>query len=230
MTSAKLKKILTLVTIVCLATAGAIGILFLINIEADFLGDATKFLVKVLLTLLVVFLAGLFLLNSVEAIARKNILGFVSAGLIGLSSLMFLVSIWAGLNEGFYIHLTCIIAAITILFNMIVANVIVIGKKLLPLQIITYVTLLYVELAIVLLICGSNALFGDIWLIFAVDAIVCVVLSIVLSIKRKSVVRASVNQTEAAPAVAEEMVTITKSEYQALQNRIAELENQLANK
>ena len=233
MTSAKLKKILTLVTIVCLATAGLIGILFLINTTADFIGDNfSAFLVKFLLTLLVVFSAGLFLLNAVEAISRKSIFGFIAAGLIAVSSIMFLVFIWflwQKIDQGStYLHLTWIVSAITILFNVIVSNVIGLGKKLLPLQIITYLTLFYIELAIVLLICGNNALFGDIWLIFAIVAIVWLVFTIILSIKKKSIVRAVVSEAVQAPA--DDTVTITKSEYQALLDKIANLENQLANK
>ena len=233
MTSAKLKKILTLVTIVCLATAGLIGILFLINTTADFIGDNfSAFLVKFLLTLLVVFSAGLFLLNAVEAISRKSIFGFISAGLIAVSSIMFLVFIWflwQKIDEGStYLHLTWIVSAITILFNVIVSNVIGLGKKLLPLQIITYLTLFYIELAIVLLICGNNALFGDIWLIFAIVAIVWLLFTIILSIKKKSIARAAVSEAIQAPA--DDTVTLSKAEYQALLDKIAELENQLANK
>ena len=233
MTSAKLKKILTLVTIVCLATAGLIGILFLINTTADFIGDNfSAFLVKFLLTLLVVFSAGLFLLNAVEAISRKSIFGFISAGLIAVSSIMFLVFIWflwQKIDEGStYLHLTWIVSAITILFNVIVSNVIGLGKKLLPLQIITYLTLFYIELAIVLLISGNNALLGDIWLIFAIVAIVWLVFTIILSIKKKSIARAAVSEAIQAPA--DDTVTLSKAEYQALLDKIAELENQLANK
>lgn len=235
MTSAKLKKILTLVTIVCLATAGLIGIMFLVNILADFIGEGlSSFLVKVLFTLLVVFSAGLFLLNAVEAISRKSIFGFISAGLIAVSSLMFLVFIWAlwqKIDEGSaYLHATWIISAATILFNVIVGNVIGLGKKLLPLQIINYVTLFYVELVIVMLICGNSSLFEESrWLLFAIVAIVWIVFSIILSIKKKAIARAAVNGEKIQPQAAD-TVTLTRADYQALLDKIADLENQLANK
>ncbi len=235
MTSEKLKKILTMVTIICLATAGLIGILFMINLKAEFINDDfSAFLVNVLLTLLVVFSAGLFLLNAVEAISRKNPLGFVSAGLIGLASLMFLVFIWSDIEKNTtYIHLTWVISAITILFNVIVGNAIVIGKKLLPLQIINYLTLFYVELALVLLLLELPIFFeNDMWLLFAIVAIVWIVFSIILSIKKKSILRSKAKSTsvEAPAETVQETVTITKSEYQALLDKIADLENQLANK
>ena len=209
--------------------------MFLVNTVASFIGEGlSTILVRVLLTLLVVFTAGLFLLNAVEAITRKNIFGFIATGLIGLSSVMFLVFIWGlwqKIDEGStYLHLTWVISAVTILFNVIVGNVIVIGKKLLPLQIANYLTLFYVELVIVLLICGNATLFeGNRWLIFAIDAIVWIVLTVLLSIKKKAVVRASVNGN-VPKADKQETVTITKSEYQALLDKIADLENQLAQK
>ena len=235
MLSAKLKKALTLVTIVCLALAGLIGIMFLVNIIAQFIGEGlSTFLVKVLFTLLVVFSAGLFLLNAVEAISRKSIFGFISAGLIAVSSLLFLVFIWflwQKIDQGSaYLHATWIISAATILFNVIVGNVIGLGKKLLPLQIINYVTLFYVELVIVMLICGNSSLFEESrWLLFAIVAIVWIVFSIILSIKKKSIARAAVNGEKPQPQAAD-TVTLSKAEYQALIDKIADLENQLANK
>lgn len=235
MTSTKLKKALTLVTIVCLATAGLIGIMFLVNILAEFIGDGlSSFLVKVLLTLLVVFSAGLFLLNAVEAISRKSIFGFISAGLIAISSVLFLVFIWGlwkKIDQGSaYLHATWIISAATILFNVIVGNVIGLGKKLLALQIINYVTLFYVELVIVMLICGNNTLFEESrWLLFAIVAIVWIVFTIILSIKKKAIARAAVSVAESKP-VKGDTVTISRADYQALLDKIADLENQLANK
>ncbi len=235
MLSAKLKKALTLVTIVCLALAGLIGIMFLVNILADFIGEGlSSFLVKVLFTLLVVFSAGLFLLNAVEAISRKSIFGFISVGLIAVSSLLFLVFIWGlwkKIDQGSaYLHATWIISAATILFNVIVGNVIGLGKKLLPLQIVNYVTLFYVELVIVMLICGNSSLFEESrWLLFAIVAIVWIVFSIILSIKKKAIARAAVNGEKIQPQAAD-TVTLTRADYQALLDKIADLENRLAQK
>ena len=161
--------------------------------------------------------------------------GFISAGLIAVSSVLFLVFVWflwKKIESGStYFHVTWIISAITILFNVIVGNVIVIGKKLLPLQIIDYVTLLYIEVAIVSAICGASELFfaDTRWLIFAIIAIVWVVFVIILSIKKKAITREAVSQVELKP-LANDTITLNKAEYQALLDRIADLENQLANK
>lgn len=211
--SKKLQKIIVLTSIISLSLSGLIGIGLLLDIFKNY-SDAMN---CVLLTLLTIFVAGLLLLTSTEAIARKNKLGYISSSLILLSGFMMLLQIWlAYLVKDFgdiYIKIVLIISALSIFFNIIVNNYITLGKNLLVVQIIGYVTFIYFEFALV-----STLSFGLelINIPFGIVTIVWIVMFLILKIKSKEF-----------KANSSEMVTITRIEYDDLKNRIKELEEML---
>ena len=179
-----LRKIITITAISCVAIAGLIGLALLFNIfsYADFIGN-------ILLTVLIVFLAGMCLLNAIDAIAKMNKTGIITAGFVLLSSVLFLVMVWAGkFFGGFYdayAKITVIIAMASILLDVIVGNYIVMGKKNLVLQIIDYIALVYIEIAIALAILGFDTLI-KIWTLFGAVVIVFIVLYIILRVLAKA--------------------------------------------
>ncbi|MBR6737089.1 MAG: hypothetical protein IKL82_01835 [Clostridia bacterium] len=223
----KLKKIITSVSIACVIAAGLIAILYLVNCSADgkIIADSlSELLVKVLLTLLVIFLSGLFLLNAVDAISNKNLFGLISAGLIGVSAVLFLISIWSGL-QGAYLNATVIIAAITILFNTLVGNTLSMGKNSLIIQIISYVALAVFEGMIVYAIVGGNSdFFMDNIFTILIIGIIWAVFAIILLFRKKAL---NSKGATATASIGNNKVVLTKQEYQALLDRIKELEEQL---
>lgn len=208
--SIKLRKIIAIISISCVSLAAIIGILLLFKVITF-----SEIIGKILLTLLTFFLGSLLSLNSVDAIRRKNIIGYISEGLLLLSILLVLVLIFVT-NEKTISTLrtiTTIVASFSAWFSIFVANIMKLGKKLLIIQVIEYLGLatLFITLDIFLL---SNKLLIEGTILIAVG-IVTLVLSIVLSIKAK------LSQDEKS------LITITVEEYNKLLNRIKELEDKL---
>lgn len=178
-----LRKIISYVSIASVAVAGLIGlgVLFKIIPMSDVIGN-------VLLSVLIVFLAGLCLLNASEAVAKKNKLGLITAALVIISSALFLVMVWAGKYFGdfyeVYSKITVIVAMATLLFDLFIGNYIVMKTKYLLLQIIDYVAFLYVEVAISMAILGNNVLVEH-YLPLVAAIIVFLVLFAILRIKVK---------------------------------------------
>lgn len=212
--SKKLQKIIALTSIICLSLGGLIGIGLLLNIFGE---NPSEAITCVLLTLLTIFVAGLLLLTSTEAIARKNKLGYISSSLILLSAFMMILQIWlAYLVPDFgetYIKIVLIISALSIFFSIVVNNYITLGKNLLVVQIIGYVTFIYFEFALVSTISFDLELVNiPFWII----TIVWIVMFLILKIKSKEF---KTNSSE--------MITITRQEYDDLKNKIKELEEML---
>lgn len=220
----KLKKIITKISVACVIAAGLIAILYLVNCSANFIEETlSQLLVKILLTLLVVFLSGLFLLNAVDAIGNKNLFGLISAGLIGVCAALFFISIWGGI-EGAFLNATIIIAAITILFNTIVGNSLAMGKNSLILQIISYVALAVFEGFIVVGIIGADFdFFSDNIVTIAIIGVIWAVFAVILLFRKKALASKMLEVNGGT-------VTITKAEYEAMLFKIQELEKKLAEK
>lgn len=217
--SQKFKKIVAIVSISCVSVAAVIGLSLLFNIFG--IRDNAKlmsFIGSVMLTILSLFVGSLFSLNSIDAINRKNILGYISAGLIIVSTLLVIITVWGNFGNpssafwGVFGKISCVFAACSIFLSVLIANLIKHGLNLLPIQIICYVTLAVIESDLVMLIITSKLVIGTLWLI--ASAIVCFVMSIVLSIKGKM---SKDTQT----------ITISVDEYNKLKERIVQLEKEL---
>lgn len=220
METKKLKKILSLTAIVCVAISALIGIALLFEVISM---KDNAWIGQILLTLLTVFVASVLLTNSIAAIERKNTIGTISVGLILFSALLFLLSIWVNsLAElTWYMDMAVIISMLSIMFNMIVGNYLLINKRILSLQIAVYVTLGYIELTIASLILGNDTLIS-LWQIFVADIIAFLTLYIILRIKSrdfKDLPTPSVSKTDT--------VTISKEEYESLLKQIEDLKAQL---
>ena len=107
---------------------------------------------------------------------------------------------------------------VSILLNLIVGHYIVLGKNLIAVQIVMYVCVAYIELAISFLILG-NADIISVWQVFVTAIIVSLALYIVLKVKEKNMAQKQVED--------DEHVTITKTEYERLKAEIARLKELL---
>ena len=212
-----LVKIVSGIIITCVIAAALIGIglLFKVIEYSDILGN-------VLLSLLTVFIAGLFLLNSINAITVGNKLGIFAAFMIVVSALLFFVLIWANQYLGtfgeVFSYIIVSVSMLSVLLNLIVSNYIALGKSLIFIQIILYLCFAYVELAVSLAIFG-NTLLTDLWQVLVTAIIVILTLFIVLKVKQKNIAQ------KAAVTVGEkgDYVTITKTEYENLKAEIERL-------
>ena len=206
-------KAITIAIIACVVAAALIGIGLLFNIVKP-----TDTVGKIMLTLLTIFIAGLFLLNSVNALAAGNKVGIVSAFMLSISALLCIGLIWLkgvmGDFVGVYGKIVVIVAIASILLNLIIGNYVTFGKKLIVIQIIQYITFAYVELVLAFVILGNNTLI-NFWHVFAICAIVTLTLYAVLTVKQKGVFQAN----GGASAVADgDVVTISREEYERLKD------------
>lgn len=208
----KLFKIISAEILVCVISAALIGIGLLFG-----LFKGTDVIGQIMLTLLTLFIAGLFLLNSINAVTAGNKVGIAAAIMLVVSALLCIILIWAGdlLGDFYdtYARITVIVAMVSILLDLIVGNYIILGKSLLVVQIFQYLSFAYVELVIAFLILGSEALI-NVWQIFVLAIIIALTLYIVLKVKEKNIAQ---KETETkVNANGEEMVTIMKKEYEEL--------------
>ncbi len=216
-TTKKIKKTIGLVSVVCVGLAALLGILLLFEVL-----HTSGLLGQIYLSLLIIVVAGLFLLNSVEAIARKNKFGLVAMGLICFSALLFFLIVWSPSirNAKGFLKFIVIVAMLSILFNLIVGTVLSLGKQVLAVQCINYVSFVYIEVSIATLIIGSSFFFDKgMWRFFLTACIIFVALLIVLSVKKKTATKqAKAEETANAEPVTEtvETVTIPKAEYEQL--------------
>lgn len=214
----KLFKIVSAEILICVISAALIGIGMLFGLI-----KGTDLIGNIMLTLLTLFIAGLFLLNSINAVTAGNKLGIAAAIMLIISALLCIVLVWAGALLGdfynTYSKITVIVAMVSILLDLIVGNYILLGKSLLLIQVFQYLSFAYVELVISFVILGSNALI-NLWQVFVLAIIVALTLYIVLKVKEKNIAQ---KETENRINNNGEFVTITKVEYEELKAAAARL-------
>ena len=181
-----LRKWLGIVAIVCFSLAALIGLALLFSIIT--IDSGNSIVVKILLTLLIIFCASIFIMNALEALVKKNIVGYATVLMILVAALLFLIVVWI-LNSVslWFVDVLAIVTAITLFLDLFIGNYILVGKKLLGLQIPFYTLFVYFEFAIVFAIFGNNVLLqGTMLTIFIAVCIVGVTLFIILLVLRKN--------------------------------------------
>lgn len=215
----KLVKIVSAEILVCVISAALIGIGMLFGLI-----KGTDLIGNIMLTLLTLFIAGLFLLNSINAVTAGNKLGIAAAIMLVISALLCIVLIWASTLLGDFYNtygkITVIVAMVSILLDLIVGNYIILGKSLLLIQVFQYLSFAYVELVIAFVILGSNVLI-NVWQLFVLAIIVALTLYIVLKVKEKNIAQKEIENI--INVNGDEFVTITKVEYEELKAAAARL-------
>lgn len=207
----KLVKAVSTLIIVCVVIAAIIGLLLLFNMI-----EGSTLIGNIMLTLLTVFISGLFFLNSVNAIVKGNKLGIAAAIAIMICAVLYILLIWIGdtITEAFtlYPHFVVILSMASIFLNLVISNYITLGKSLLGLQVALYISFGYIETAAAFAILGNPVLI-EVWQIFVAAIIVSLALYVVLKVKQKNIA-----QAESQNKLGEngEFVTITKEEYERL--------------
>lgn len=179
---------------------------------------------QILFTIVTLAVVSIFLLNAAELLERKNVIAYISMALILLSAVLFLIIIWGQiLVANTYGRITITISMISIVFNIITANALKLGKRYLVIQIIEYVLLAFIVVLITLTVFdGEFDRLVQIYFLAAV--IVAFAMGIALSVFSKKV--ASENYANAKPK--DGYVQITKEEYDKLLAENAELKKKLA--
>ncbi len=207
----KLVKAVSTLIIVCVVIAAIIGLLLLFNMI-----EGSTLIGNIMLTLLTLFISGLFFLNSINAIVKGNKIGIAAAIAIMICAVLYILLIWIGdtITEAFtmYPHFVVILSMASIFLNLVISNYITMGKSLIALQIALYISFGYIETTIALAILGNSVLI-DVWQIFVAAIIVSVTLYVVLKVKQKNIAHA---EPQARLGENGEFVTITKEEYERL--------------
>ncbi|MDY6367175.1 MAG: hypothetical protein SPL13_01460 [Clostridia bacterium] len=212
-TLVKTISIITLVSVIVAALIG-LGLLFKI-ISVDF------WIGRILLSCLTLAVAGILGFNSIRAITSGNKIGLIAGILIPVSAGLFLVLIWlVDVLGSFYqpfLYVVVIISSISILMNVIISNVMSMGKSLILLQVIYYLLISYIILTLDFVIFGNLVLINH-WMIFGAVVIVAIALFAIFLVKKKNIF-----QNEAEQRVAEGYVKITVEEYEGLKAEVARL-------
>ena len=220
-----LVKSVSTVILVCVIAAAVIGLALLFKLIGG-----SSILGKIMLSLLTVFIAGLFLLNSINAITAGNKIGIFSAYMIVASAILFLLLIWVSQYFGSFSetfnYIIVIVSMLSILLNLIIGHYIVLVDGVLAVQVALYVCFAYVQLVISFVIFGSTALIVY-WEVFAAAIIVAIALYVVLKVKEKNIAQ---TVREKAVAGSDEYITITKVEYENLKAEVERLRELVAEK
>lgn len=171
-------------------------------------------------------------ISEVSIIKRKKILGYVGLSVLALSVLFALIIFCSPLlfKDNFFNRLTGIVSISSVLFIAIISIYSKLGKSLLGLQIPTYISLILLDIFVSLLIGGVQIFeISGMLQVFIVLIIVCfglLIASSVVSSKKK-------NSVESGAKIKNNLITISKVEYENLLNenkilkqQIEELKNQ----
>lgn len=213
-----LVKSVSTVILVCVIAAAAIGLLLLFEAISG-----SELLGNIMLSLLTVFIAGLFLLNSINAVTAGNKIGIFAAFMIIASAILFLILIWVseylGSFKDTFNYIIVIVSMLSVLLNVIIGHYIVLGTRLILVQIAMYLCFAYAQLVISFVILGNGALI-EYWQIFVAAIIVALALYFVLKVQGKNIAQ---TQREQAVANSGEYITITKTEYENLKAEVERL-------
>lgn len=183
---------------------------------------------QILFTVVTLAVVALLLLNTAELIERKNVVAYISLGLLALSAVLFLIIIWGKLFVvDTFGRITVTISMVSVVFNIITANALKLGKRYLVVQLIEYALLAVIVVLITITIFdGKFARLGSAY--FWASVVVAFAMGIAVSVFAKKVA----SEGYAASKVKEGYIQVSKEEYdklvaenQELKKKLAELEN-----
>lgn len=180
---------------------------------------------RVLLIISTICVSTAISISEVTIIKKRKVLGYIGLGLLAISVLFALIIFCSSLlyNYSVFNRITGIISVLSVTFIIIISIYSKLGKSILGLQIPTYICLSLFSILICILIGGVALLdINGMLEVIIVMAIICfgLLLASIIVAARKKEVTVSAN---------EEMITITKTEYENLKKENEELKNQIQN-
>lgn len=214
------KKVLMIVSLVSLSLACAMLIAGIFAPKFIFSGIP----LHALLILGTMALGSGLSINVLNVIKQKKVLGYISLGFLGLSVLFALIVFFTPLLEkaNTFNQITEIISFFSVLFLIIISLYAKLGKRVLPLQIVSYVCLCAVDIFLSLLVVGVDVLSTKpllyIFLILIIVSIFSLIALLVISTKKTE------NEKNFAGI---ETITIAKVDYEKLLAENTELKKQI---
>lgn len=214
----KTKKILMIISLSSLAAACLMLILAVFKLPI-FEGIPLRFL----LIFSMVCVSTAISIQEVSIIRKRKVLGYIGLGLLGISVLFALIIFCSNLlyNYNVFNRITGIVSVLSVTFIAIIYIYSKLDKSILGLQIPTYICLSLLSVLICVLI-GGVALFdiNGMLEVVIVLAIVCfglLLASVIIAARKKDI----------PTTTSEEMITITKTEYENLKRENEELKKQI---
>lgn len=226
MSKKSLVKFIAIITLTSVIIAGLLGLGLLFGI----ISFDTFWVGRVLLTCLTLVVAGILAFNSVNAITSGNKAGLIAGLLITVSAALFLTLIWAvnALGDFYetYLKIVVIVSAITVFFNVLVANYVRLKNSIIAVQVIFYLLFAYIITAIIFAVLGNTALIEvEEWMVFGAAIIIDLTLYVILVVKGKTL-----SQKDTEIKFAEGYVSIPKTEYEEMKAEIQRLKAIIENK
>ena len=211
-----MKKIVSWITI------GSVGLVALLLIGALF--SVVKLegaVADVVFTGLTLTVAGLLTLNSCNMLERKNKLAIASLSIIALSSLLVILCFWTKLddNSKAYLNTTLTISALSVCFNLISSGVLKLGKRYLPLQVVSYACYAILSLYLIIIFWSSAEINFKLLAVLIILSLLFFCVQLVVAKKQGDTIPVEVNY-----------VKITKEEYEDLLSKKEQLEKILLEK
>jgi len=180
-------------------------------------------LLSILLTFATIAMASAFAINAFNLMPRNKIISYIALSLLALITVLWLVVFFSDFKvPQMFTDIVGVVSIATVLFNIIVSTNLKLEKRLLGLQLATYILFTIITILLALLIFGLQIFdIKGMLEIFLVICLVAIGLLISLKVLSKKVV------TETNEKISDEYIKIKKSEYDALISRINELEKQL---
>ncbi|HAJ78004.1 MAG TPA: hypothetical protein DCO89_02955 [Clostridiales bacterium] len=216
----KLKKFL-MITSLC-----GVGIVAVMLISAVFgVNIFAGIPLRILLIIATIAVASGISINEIAVIKRKKILGYVGLGLLALSTSFAVVIFCSNILEigGDFVKITGITAIFSIMFIMIISYYSKLGRKLLAMQIPTYICLAAIDVVLSLTIAGVAVFeLPGVPHIFTILCIVVVALLISLT-----VISAKMKSSEPIENVKKDMIWVSAEEFKNLKEENEKLKAEL---
>ncbi len=183
---------------------------------------------KILESLATIVVAGAFSLNALNFMHRNKIIAYITLCLLGTLTILAFVIYWGEIEftSGFT-KFVAILAMTTIFFNIMVSNYLKLNRNYFVVQIVTYSIIAAIDIILILQICEIDVI-SHIWQIFVIACLIVFGLLIALAVLSKKAPESEMAEPKTIDG--EKVVKLKESEYNALLQKIADLETQLAEK
>ncbi|MBQ4557802.1 MAG: hypothetical protein IJA61_00290 [Clostridia bacterium] len=212
------KRILTGVSLGTMSAAVLMLLLALFGLsKIIFSGVGLNFL----LSFAIISIASAFSINACNILSKRRVIATINLSLLGVSTFLFILTIWIENFPKLLSNMTYILAIATIFFSIIVSLNLKLGKRQKVLQILTYTTIIIIDIMLSMLILGVE--------LFEIDGLGTLFVALCLVTFGLLCATAILGKKAASDNTKSDKntITITKEEYNNLKNRITELENEI---
>jgi len=213
---AKIQKSLVIVSI---STVGLVMAMLIAAVFKAPVFDKDKILLPIMLSLAVIAAGCFFANNALDMFESKKALSISCLVLLAFSAILGFIHFWSkfSLSAGFG-KFTGIVVITSVLFVIIVTTYGALDKHFFVLQMITYILVGLIDVVLIMAILGVDLFHGAFTTIFIVTCIAALALLLTTNILGKRL----------GKIVEAGFIKVNKAEYEALKQRIEELEKENA--